>query len=761
VNGKCRVRILLQGAVQGVGFRPFVYQLARELHITGWVNNSSAGLTIEAESDRQTLDTFIRRLLSEKPPHAVVYSSESTFLDTAGYADFIIQKSDDREEPTTVILPDLAVCDACLKEMNDPADRRYRYPFINCTHCGPRYSIIRALPYDRPNTTMNGFTMCPDCSREYADPGDRRFHAQPIACPKCGPHLALWDRKGAILCTRNDALVESARAIKMGKIVAMKGLGGFQLIADAANSDAVAELRKRKSREEKPFAIMAKNIDMVRTLCSLSNDEERALLSPASPIVLMKQNSESHYISESVAPGNPYLGLMLPYTPLHHLLMNELDGPVVATSGNVSDEPMCIDNQDALEKLGSIADLFLVHDRPIRRYVDDSIVRIAAGREMVLRRARGFAPLPLLSRHAAAEPVLAVGGHLKNTIALHKGKTIFISQHIGDLESLPALDCFRSSIDDISDLYHMHPAAVVHDAHPDYASTHHAIQLHGTHHPVQHHIAHIASCMAEHDLDEPLLGISWDGTGFGLDGSIWGGEFISYDGKTFSRVGSFVPFPLPGGDAAAKETVRSAIGMLSVVYRHDELERENYYGLLPVYDGRLILKMIDNKINTPISSSVGRMFDAVGAILGIRKRSNFEGQTAMEVEWRAFDSDDSESYPYTIIEENPDLRRIRWDDMIRAIVAEKKRGVLVGTICRRFHNTLTAMIVSMVKKSGVKKIVLSGGCFQNSILLEATVARLTKIGCTPYWHQRIPTNDGGISAGQMYYHSLMKKSGAQ
>ena len=363
-----------------------------------------------------------------------------------------------------------------------------------------------------------------------------------------------------------------------------------------------------------------------------------------------------------------------------------------------------------------------------------------------------------MSRHAAEESVLAVGGHLKNTIAVQKGKMIFVSQHIGDLETLPALDCFRSSIDDISDLYHMHPSAVVYDAHPDYASTHHAIQLKGTHHPVQHHIAHIAACMAEHDLDEPLLGISWDGTGFGLDGSIWGGEFIKYNGKSFSRVGSFVPFPLPGGDAAARETVRSAIGMLSVIISKDDLETEKYYGMLPVSDGRLILKMIEKKINTPMTSSVGRMFDAVGTILGIRNRSNFEGQTAMEVEWRAFDSDDSESYPYTIIEANPDLYRIRWDNMLRAIVAEKNHGVSVSTICRRFHNTLTAMIVSMAEKSGMMKIVLSGGCFQNSILLENTVNRLKEAGCTPYWHQRIPTNDGGISAGQIYFHALMGNS---
>jgi hydrogenase maturation protein HypF len=441
--------------------------------------------------------------------------------------------------------------------------------------------------------------------------------------------------------------------------------------------------------------------------------------------------------------------------------MNELDGPIVATSGNLSDEPMCIDEHEAVNKLGSIADLFLVHNRPIRRYVDDSIVRIIAGREMVLRRARGFAPLPLMSRHAAEEPVLAVGGHLKNTIALHKGKTIFLSQHIGDLETLPALDCFRATIDDISDLYHVHPSVVVHDAHPDYASTHHAIQLKGTHYPVQHHVAHIAACMAEHDLDEPLLGVSWDGTGFGTDGTIWGGEFIHFNGKSFSRVGSFVPFPLPGGDAAVKETIRSAIGMLSVTSHFDEMERENFYGLLPVSDGRLILKMIEKKINSPMTSSVGRMFDAVGAILGIRSRSNFEGQTAMEVEWSAFDSDDSESYPYTIIEENPDLQRIQWNEMLQAIVAEKNQGISVSTICRRFHNTLTSMIVSMAKKSGMKKIVLSGGCFQNRILLETTVARLTEIGCTPYWHQRIPSNDGGISAGQIYYYSLMTKSGAR
>jgi hydrogenase maturation protein HypF len=741
--------------VQGVGFRPFVYSLARELHVNGWVNNSSAGVFIEAECDAATLDLFIARLHTEKPLHAIIYSSETTFLDSVGYDGFTIRYSDSSEEPTTLILPDLALCDACLKEMSDRDNRRYRYPFITCTHCGPRYSIITSLPYDRPNTTMKDFSLCPECAKEYADPSDRRFHAQPIACQKCGPHIELWDRSGSVVCRDDDAILETARAVRSGRIVAMKGLGGFQLLADATSEAAVGKLRKRKIREEKPFAVMAKGIGMVRELCEVSDQEARMLLSPASPIVLLKKQTGITSVAQDVAPRNPYLGIMLPYTPLHHLLMHELDMPIVATSGNISDEPMCIDEREAVKKLGTIADLFLVHNRPIRRYVDDSIVRIVDGREMVVRRARGYAPLPLRTKASVPEPLLAVGGHLKNTIAVQKNNMIFVSQHIGDLETLPALNCFHETIDDIAALYHVQPGVIVHDAHPDYASTHAAFRMPGKHIALQHHYAHIASCMAEHELNEPLLGIAWDGTGYGLDGTIWGGEFIMYDGFTFSRIGTFSPFPLPGGDAAVKESIRSAIGMLYAAGGRSAVEQIVSGKMMPANEVSLILQMLEKNINSPMTSSVGRIFDGIGALLGIRHHSQFEGQTAMEVEFAAGISDDCNEYPFSLDATDSGIFTVQWNEIIRSVLDDRQAGISVNDIARRFHTTLASVILNAAQKVGMKKVLLSGGCFQNMILLESTIALLRRYHFSPYWHQRIPTNDGGISVGQAYmYHML-------
>lgn len=754
MNGQSRVRIVLQGVVQGVGFRPFVYSLANEMNITGWVNNSSIGLCIEAESEKPVLDIFIARLHAEKPKLSHIYTEETTFLDPLGYSGFTIQESDDRLEPTVLILPDIATCDECLKEMSDPSNRRYQYPFINCTHCGPRYSIIRSLPYDRPNTTMASFALCTECEKEYTDPGDRRFHAQPIACPVCGPHIEIWDRSGSALCTKSDAIRETVIALKSGKIIALKGLGGFQLLADATNERAVDELRKRKLREEKPFALMAKNIDMVRGLCSVSDAEERLLRSAASPIVLLRKTDSNNSVVGSVAPRNPHLGIMLPYTPLHHLFMNDLDVPIVATSGNISDEPMCIDEHDALRKLGSIADLFLVHNRPIRRYIDDSIIRIIDGQEMIMRRARGYAPLPLLTKHKTEKHILAVGGHLKNTVAMQKNNTVFVSQHIGDLESLPAFECFKETINDVHALYKMDPAIIIHDEHPDYVSTHFAQKHAGEQFPVQHHIAHIASCMAEHELNEPLLGVSWDGTGFGSDGTIWGGEFILFDGTSFSRVGSFAPFMIPGGDAVIKESFRSAIGMLYALSGKNVFQNKIFRDLISKEDERVFLTMLQKKMNSPLTSSVGRIFDGVSAILGIRHRSQFEGQAAMELEFASYNCTDLLEYPFSISDSAADFFHIDWHEIIRSIIREKDEGLSVNIIARRFHNTLTAIIVETARKIGMKKVVLSGGCFQNAELLENSIRLLSAKGFLPYRHQRIPTNDGGISVGQIYVYHL-------
>lgn len=789
-NGTVRAKIMIRGAVQGVGFRPFIFRLAKELKINGSVQNSSTGLFIEAESDRNTIDLFLSRIPLDKPQHSFIYSTETTFLDPIGYSGFTIQESDSTGEPTTLILPDIAVCDECLKEMFDPANRRYRYPFINCTHCGPRYSIIQSLPYDRPNTTMKNFPMCPECEREYHDPLNRRFHAQPIACPHCGPHIELWEHTGKFLSSCDAALKETARILHSGKIIALKGLGGFQLLCDATNEAAVSELRRRKHRDEKPFALMFPTLEMIEQCCDVSEIEKRLLLSPESPIVLLVKKSkdhckesrrddeaistakkigmfrpdkigarnDNHFIARSVAPANPYLGVMLPYTPLHHLLMRELDIPIVATSGNIADEPMCIDEYEALHKLGGIADLFLVHNRPIQRYVDDSVVRVVLNREMVIRRARGYAPLPLIINDSSDESVLAVGGHLKNTIAVQKNNLLFVSQHIGDLETVQALECFKNAIGDISSLYEVHPSVIIHDNHPNYLSTTIARQMSGQKESFQHHFAHIASCMLENELNEPLLGAAWDGTGYGLDGTIWGGEFIEFDGSEFSRVATIRSFPLPGGDAASRESLRSAVGVLYEMFGEEALCQAPLTKKFSGSEKQLLLQMLEKEINTPRTSSMGRLFDAVGAMLGIRDRSNFEGQTAMEVEFLARQSSTDAYYPFELSASDIVKWMIDWEPMIKSLLNEFG-NIDTAVIAKKFHNTLAEMIVSVALQLSFKKIVLSGGCFQNVLLLERTVKRLREVGFEAYWHQRIPTNDGGISVGQIYMHQLKRVSG--
>ncbi|MFA6540615.1 MAG: carbamoyltransferase HypF [Bacteroidota bacterium] len=755
---KRRLKITIHGAVQGVGFRPFVFRLAAEMKLKGFVSNTSHGVVIEAEGEQKSLDSFIAKIRSEQPPHAFIQQSQTEYSDPIGYTDFTIRQSDSTETPTAVILPDSAVCDECVNEMFDPENRRYRYPFINCTHCGPRFSIITAIPYDRPNTTMEAFAMCPECEAEYNDPGNRRFHAQPIACPQCGPQIELWDAKGIVLSRLNEAILETAGALREGKIVALKGLGGFQLLADATNDSAVNELRRRKHREEKPFAVMVGSMLTAKALCDVDPHEEILLSSPESPIVLLRRSYALHNpkisIAASVAPGNPYLGLMLPYTPLHHLLMNAIDVPIVATSGNRSDEPICIDEHEALDKLGSIADFFLVHNRPIRRYVDDSIVRVVKGREMILRRARGYAPLPIEVGRAVHQPVLAVGGFLKNTVALQKNDLIFVSQHIGDLETPSALDCFRNTIEDFSKLYHAKPGTVVHDLHPDYSSTVFAQRLPIPQRSVQHHCAHIASCMAEHGLTKPLIGFSWDGTGYGNDGTIWGGECIDFDGEIFSRAATFLPFCLPGGDAAVKDSKRSAAGMLFEIFGRSLFEQKILQEKFTGYDGALILYMMEKKINTPLTSSVGRMFDAVGSLLRLGDRSAFEGQTAMAVEFAAEKSSSAACYPFDIAGSADPKYTIDWRPMLAAIIEEMEHGVSVSDIAKRFHNTLSTIVVSVAQRIGRDTVVLSGGCFQNVLLLEQTIDRLRESGFNPVWHRRIPPNDGGISVGQIYAEHL-------
>ncbi|MBV8970396.1 MAG: carbamoyltransferase HypF, partial [Verrucomicrobia bacterium] len=546
-----RVKVMVLGAVQGVGFRPFVYRLATQLRLNGWVLNSSQGVFIEAEGPATALNEFLGRLENEKPSLAIIQSIEFSFLDAVGYDQFEIRFSEQSGQKMALILPDVATCPDCLREVLDPSDRRYRYPFTNCTNCGPRFSIIEALPYDRPNTSMKRFRMCVDCEREYHDPADRRFHAQPNACPRCGPTLELWDERGEVRTRRDEALREAAEWIRGGKILALKGIGGFQLIVDARQEEAVLRLRTRKRRQGKPFALMYPSLEQIRQDCLLSSPEERLLVSPTAPIMLLARRTGSR-LAHSVAPGSPCFGVMLPYTPLHHLLQSELGFPIVATSGNLVSEAICIDEHEAVERLSGVADCFLVHDRPIVRQVDDSVSRVVCGREMVLRRARGYAPLPIRVKQSLPR-VLAVGAQLKNNVALSVQRDIFVSQHIGDLETPTALAAFHQVVGDLPRLYDAQPEIVACDLHPDYLSTRYAVESgYPTVHRVQHHWAHVLACMAENEVDGTALGVSWDGTGLGTDGTIWGGEFLLAEDTGFQRVASLRPFRLAGGEAAVR-----------------------------------------------------------------------------------------------------------------------------------------------------------------------------------------------------------------
>jgi hydrogenase maturation protein HypF len=709
----------LYGAVQGVGFRPFVYRLATEMGLGGWVLNSSQGLVVEADGTPDQLERFLARLAAEKPAAALVLAREVSYLAPAGFTRFEIVASDQAVERTAAVLPDLATCPECLAELLDPANRRFEYPFTNCTQCGPRYSIILDIPYDRPRTTMRGFTLCPACLGEYTDPADRRFHAQPNACPKCGPRLTM-------------EIAAAAGEIARGGILALKGIGGFQLLADARSEETVARLRRLKHREEKPFALMMPSVAMVRQHCLVSAEEERVLTSAAAPIVLLRPVAQASAcgLAPNVAHNSPYLGVMLPYSPLHHLLMRAFPFPLVATSGNASDEPIAIDNEEARRRLGGIADAFLMHDRPVARPCDDSVVRVARGRENVMRRARGYAPLPVRVERELP-PVLAVGGHLKNTVAIGVGRQVFLSQHVGDLETPEARRAFENAIDDLCRLYRFKPELVACDLHPDYASTRWALASGLPVVRVQHHHAHAAACAAENAIRGPYLAVSWDGTGYGPDGTIWGGEiFLGEDGR-FERVSHLRQFRLPGGEAAIKEGWRSEASLLYEIFGPEAVAD-------PV-----LRRMIERGINAPLTSSVGRLFDAVASIAGVARVSRFEGQAAMLLE-RAIDGATiEEGYPLPERDGVAD-----WAPLVEAARHDVSSGAGQASIAARFHNALADWIVAVAARIGVKQVTLSGGVFQNGYLVERAAALLESRGFTAFTHQRVPANDGGIALGQ-------------
>jgi hydrogenase maturation protein HypF len=745
---RVRLRLAVRGVVQGVGFRPYIYRLATELGLTGWVLNNPQGVRIEVEGEREHVEAFLMRLEPEKPAPAFVQSVEPTWLDPVGYDIFVIRESQQTGEKRAFILPDLATCADCLRELFDPANRRFRYPFINCTYCGPRFSIILTLPYDRPNTTMRQFTLCPECRREYEDPTDRRFHAQPNACPVCGPHLAFWDSSGRVLAEREDALQGAVEAIRAGQLVAIKGIGGFLLLADACNEEAIQLLRARKHREEKPFALMYPDLERLRQDALVSELEARLLRSPQAPIVLLDRLTDDS-LAPSVAPRHPSLGAMLPYAPLHHLLLAELNSPVVATSGNLSDEPICTDEQEALVRLKGIADVFLTHNRPIARHVDDSIVRVVMGREMTLRRARGYAPLPVtLEREVPT--LLAVGAHLKNAVALSVGQEVLISQHIGDLETAEAYAAFQNVAQDMLRLYAARPEAVVCDLHPDYLSTRFAEQCGLPVRRVQHHKAHVFACMAENGLRGSALGVSWDGTGYGEDGTVWGGEFFRVAEGAIQRTAYLRPFPLPGGEQAVREPRRVALGLLYAVFGEAIFQRDDLASVRAFSPAeRTTLRLaLQRNLNTPLTTSIGRLFDGAASLADVRQVLRYEGQAAMEWENCAAENATADFYPFEL-RRSADQFVLDWEPMLRALLEDGSAEVLLGVRSARFHQGLVQAIVRVAAEVGESQVVLTGGCFLNRRLLTGAVQALTAAGFRPCWHQRVPPGDGGIALGQI------------
>ena len=743
-----RRRIRVRGIVQGVGFRPFVFRLAEEEHLAGWVLNDSLGVLCEVEGARSNLDTFERRLRADAPPLARVNAVEGETIPATAETGFLIRPSDRTDARTTLISPDVATCDDCLRELFDRNDRRYRYPFINCTNCGPRYTIIRDIPYDRPKTTMLPFRMCEACQREYDDPRDRRFHAQPNACPACGPQVKLVDPEGREL-PGLDPVNRAADFLHDGMVVAVKGLGGFHLACDARSERAVTRLRKRKGREEKPFAIMAPAVEIISEFAEVRPEDRRLLQSPERPIVLLLKREPSH-IAHAVAPHSRYVGVMLPYTPLHHLLLAEGFEALVMTSGNVSDEPICKENDEAIQRLRRIADYFLVHDREIHTTSDDSVVRADAGGLKQMRRSRGYVPVPVPLDDGPV--VLAVGAELKNTIALTRGPFVFLSQHVGDLKNLRTHEFFLETVEHLKKILAVEPAVVAHDLHPDYLSTRFALGLDSVERVgVQHHHAHIAGCMLEHDLTGKVIGVSLDGTGYGTDGNTWGGELLVADRSDFERVGQFEYLPLPGGDRAVDEPWRTAFAALVNAYADDW--RMLDIDFLRRHDGRdlsTLAQMLDRGVNCPLSSGAGRVFDAVSALVGVCEQATYEGQPAIELE-AIVAPDVREAYPYTVSTEGG-----RWvvhfAETYRGVVEDLRRGTQNANISAKFHNTIVEVIVALVSraaaKTGLRRVCLSGGVFQNRYLCDNVVPKLEALGFEVYEQSVVPANDGGIALGQ-------------
>jgi hydrogenase maturation protein HypF len=748
-------RIRVEGIVQGVGFRPFIYRLARENSLAGRVWNTATGVIIEAEGSHAALNRFQQEIASRHPPLAVITEITVEPAQADRYDSFSIVSSETQQAVDTLISPDIAVCDDCLRELFDSEDRRHRYPFINCTNCGPRYTIIRDLPYDRPSTTMAPFIMCPQCRREYDDPEDRRFHAQPNACPVCGPHLRLTDNRGEAI--PGDPLQKTVEALKSGGVVAVKGLGGFHLACDACNEAAVRRLRDRKGRVDKPFAVMAFNTLRAGKFSRISDAEVKLLLSARRPIVLVDKLPESP-LADTVAPGQAGYGVMLPYTPLHHLLLEEFEYALVLTSGNYSEEPIAIDNDEALKRLAALADLFLVHDREILLRADDSVARVMDGRPRHIRRSRGYAPQPVFLPEAVPQ-VLAVGPELKNTICYTRRARAFISQHIGDMENLEAFGFFQEVLGHLRKVFELDPELVAHDLHPDYLSTRWALEESGLSTvAVQHHRAHVASCLTDAGSLSSAIGIALDGTGYGDDGAIWGGEVFTGSPTDLRRAAHLAYVLLPGGDAAAREPWRCAVAHLMSAFGDEPpdlpfLARVNGKAL------DTVLQMLQRRINTFPTSSTGRLFDAAAAIAGVRNIVTYEAQAAMEFEALA-DPHEKGCYEYGV-----DTTREPWKILTEPIICDLADDVLDGTdsatISARFHNTLVEAfsdICARLRKSeSLNRVALSGGVFQNKFLFERLADSLRRQGFEVLSHRQVPANDGGISLGQAVIAALQLK----
>ncbi len=769
IEAPCGARLIkITGVVQGVGFRPHVYRLAQRYGATGWVRNTSSGVEIAAEAEPEALDAFTLALQQEAPPLAHIESLEyAPILCTQRHASFEIVASEAEAGAYQLISPDVATCPDCLRELLDPQDRRYRYPFINCTNCGPRFTIIHAMPYDRPNTTMAVFSMCPACEAEYHNPLDRRFHAQPNACPVCGPQVTLQDREGRPLAERDEALRRAAELLRQGAIVAIKGLGGYQLACDATDPEVVTRLRERKRRPHKALAIMVVDLAEAERYAHLGEAERSLLASSAAPIVLAFARHDTP-IAPQVAPGVSTLGLMLPYTPLHHLLLRDVGRPLVMTSGNLSEEPIARENDEALRRLGGISDYFLSHNRGVHSRYDDSVWFAPAGAPQPTRRARGYAPFPI---HLPVEtrPLLAVGPELKATFCLARDGYAFLSQHIGDMQNVETHEHYAETLALYRELFEIEPELVACDMHPDYHTSRLAAASGLPLVRVQHHHAHLAALLAEHRLEEPLIGVVWDGNGYGLDGAVWGGEFLIGDGRGVERAAHLEYLPLPGGDAATANPYRIAWAYLWALLGRDESARLG----MPPAERDALAQMVATGLRTPHTSSAGRLFDAVSALLGVRRNVSYEAQAAIELEGLARPDSAGAPYRWEIARE-PEVQRwgrtdgrisearvLKLAPLFADLLADLERGTPIPTMAYRFHRTMadliTAICCELRAETGLQTVALTGGVFQNRLLLELAVLRLREAGLHVLTHRLVPCNDGGVALGQAlvaHYYDL-------